>query len=111
MTTASELTLYTRHGNYIPRVAAVHDLCGYGKCSLGIAIPVLSAAGIDVCPVPTSLFSAHTKFPKFYMHDTTAMLGDYLDAWQEEGVELDGIYSGFLGPAEQVGAIRRLYRE
>ncbi len=111
MTTASELTLYTRHGNYIPRVAAVHDLCGYGKCSLGIAIPVLSAAGIDVCPVPTSLFSAHTKFPKFYMHDTTAMLGDYLDAWQEEGVELDGIYSGFLGAAEQVGAIRRLYRE
>ena len=111
MTTASELRLYTRHGNYIPRVAAVHDLCGYGKCSLGIAIPVLSAAGIDVCPVPTSLFSAHTKFPKFYMHDTTAMLGDYLDAWQEEGVELDGIYSGFLGSAEQVGAIRRLYRE
>lgn len=111
MTMASELTLYTRHGNYIPRVAAVHDLCGYGKCSLGIAIPVLSAAGIDVCPVPTSLFSAHTKFPKFYMRDTTAMLGDYLDAWQEEGVELDGIYSGFLGSAEQVGAIRRLYRE
>lgn len=111
MTTASELRLYTRHGNYIPRVAAVHDLCGYGKCSLGIAIPVLSAAGIDVCPVPTSLFSAHTKFPKFYMHDTTAMLGDYLDAWREEGVELDGIYSGFLGSAEQVGAIRRLYRE
>lgn len=111
MTTASELTLFTRHGNYIPRVAAVHDLCGYGKCSLGIAIPVLSAAGIDVCPVPTSLFSAHTKFPKFYMHDTTAMLGDYLDAWREEGVELDGIYSGFLGSAEQVDAIRRLYRE
>lgn len=111
MTTASELRLYTRHGNYIPRVAAVHDLCGYGKCSLGIAIPVLSAAGIDVCPVPTSLFSTHTKFPKFYMHDTTAMLDDYLDAWREEGVELDGIYSGFLGSAEQVGAIRRLYRE
>ena len=111
MTTASELRLYTRHGNYIPRVAAVHDLCGYGKCSLGIAIPVLSAAGIDVCPVPTSLFSAHTKFPKFYLHDTTAMLDDYLDAWREEGVELDGIYSGFLGSAEQVGAIRRLYRE
>ena len=111
MTTASELRLYTRHGNYIPRVAAVHDLCGYGKCSLGLAIPALSAAGIDVCPVPTSLFSAHTKFPKFYMHDTTAMLDDYLDAWREEGVELDGIYSGFLGSAEQVGAIRRLYRE
>ncbi|MCR8908357.1 pyridoxamine kinase [Thermophilibacter sp. ET337] len=108
---ASNLYLYERKGGYLPRVAAVHDLCGYGKCSLGVAIPVLSAAGIDVCPVPTSLFSAHTRFPKFYMHDTTPMLGEYLDAWREEGIELDGIYSGFLGSAEQVDAILRLYRE
>lgn len=111
MTTANELHLYRREGAYIPRVAAVHDLCGYGKCSLGVAIPVLSAAGIDVCPVPTSLFSAHTKFPTFYMHDTTSMLGEYLDAWKEEGIELDGIYSGFLGSAEQVATIKRLYAE
>ena len=111
MNSASNLYLYQREGGYLPRVAAVHDLCGYGKCSLGIAIPVLSAAGIDVCPVPTSLYSAHTRFPKFYMHDTTPMLGEYLDAWREEGIELDGIYSGFLGSAEQVDAILRLYRE
>lgn len=111
MNTASNLRLYERQGAYLPRVAAVHDLCGYGKCSLGVAIPVLSAAGIDVCPVPTSLFSAHTRFPKFYMHDTTSMLNDYLDAWREEGIELDGVYSGFLGSAEQVGVIQRLYRE
>lgn len=111
MNNASNLYLYQREGGYLPRVAAVHDLCGYGKCSLGIAIPVLSAAGIDVCPVPTSLFSAHTRFPKFYMHDTTPMLTEYLDAWREEDIELDGIYSGFLGSAEQVDAILRLYRE
>ena len=111
MNNASSLCLYQREGGYLPRVAAVHDLCGYGKCSLGVAIPVLSAAGIDVCPVPTSLFSAHTRFPKFYMHDTTPMLTEYLDAWREEGIELDGIYSGFLGSAEQVDAILRLYRE
>lgn len=111
MKSAKDLCLYQREGGYLPRVAAVHDLCGYGKCSLGIAIPVLSAAGIDVCPVPTSLFSAHTRFPTFYMHDTTSMLGDYLDAWAQEGIELDGVYSGFLGAAEQVDAIRRLYRE
>ena len=59
--TMSETTLYSREGDYIPRVAAVHDLCGYGKCSLGVAIPVLSAAGCDVCPVPTGLFSSHTR--------------------------------------------------
>ncbi len=111
MNNARDLYLYRREGGYIPRVAAVHDLCGYGKCSLGVAIPVLSAAGCDVCPVPTSLFSAHTRFPVFHMHDTTDMLAPYLDAWVAEGVELDAIYSGFLGAAEQVGAIQRLYRE
>ena len=111
MTNVKDVFLYQRDGAYIPRVAAVHDLCGYGKCSLGIAIPVLSAAGCDVCPVPTSLFSAHTRFPKWYMHDTTDMLDDYLDAWRDENIDLDAVYSGFLGAPEQVGAIKRLYRE
>ena len=111
MNNAVDLYLYHRTGSYIPRVAAVHDLCGYGKCSLGVAIPVLSAAGCDVCPVPTSLFSAHTRFPTFYMHDTTDMLTGYLDAWVEENIVLDAIYSGFLGAPEQVGAIQRLYPE
>ena len=105
----SETTLYTRNGDYIPRVAAVHDLCGYGKCSLGVAIPVLSAAGCDVCPVPTGLFSSHTAFPGWYMHDTTAMLKDYLTAWKNIGVEIDAVYSGFLGAPEQVDRIRDLY--
>lgn len=103
--------LYERNRTYIPRIAAVHDMCGYGKCSLTAAIPILSAAGCDVLPVPTALFSAHTKFPVFTMTDTTDMLSGYLDAWQQEGVELDGVYSGFLGAPEQVAIIQRLYEE
>ena len=102
-------TLYERRGDYIPRIAAVHDLCGYGKCSLGVAIPVLSSAGCDVCPVPTGLFSSHTAFPGWYMHDTTDILEDYLAAWRGIGVEIDAIYSGFLGAPEQVDVIRSLY--
>ena len=105
----SHQPLYQREGAYIPRVAAVHDLCGYGKCSLGVAIPVLSAAGCDVCPVPTSLFSSHTAFPGWYMHDTTEILPDYLAAWSKIGVEIDAVYSGFLGAPEQVDRIRDLY--
>ena len=103
------LRLYEREGAYIPRVAAVHDLCGYGKCSLGVAIPVLSAAGCDVCPVPTGLFSSHTAFPGWYMHDTTDILRDYLAAWRGIDVDIDAIYSGFLGAPEQVDIIRSLY--
>ena len=102
---------YPENPNYIPRVAAVHDLCGYGKCSLGVAIPVLSAAGCDVCPVPTGVFSSHTAFPGWFMHDTTEALGPYLDAWEGIGVEIDAIYSGFLGAPEQVDVIRRLYND
>ena len=105
----SHQPLYQREGAYIPRVAAVHDLCGYGKCSLGVAIPVLSAAGCDVCPVPTGLFSSHTAFPGWYMHDTTEILPDYLAAWSKIGVEIDAVYSGFLGAPEQVDRIRDLY--
>lgn len=104
-----DATLYHRQGAYIPRIAAVHDLCGYGKCSLGIAIPVLSAAGCDVCPVPTGLFSSHTAFPGWYMHDTTGILPDYLNAWKGIGVDIDAVYSGFLGAPEQVDIIRGIY--
>lgn len=108
-TEANKTYLYKRQGDYIPRVAAVHDLCGYGKCSLGVAIPVLSAAGCDVCPVPTGLFSSHTAFPGWYMHDTTEIMADYLAAWKKIGVEIDAIYSGFLGAPEQVARIKDLY--
>lgn len=99
----------TERPDYIPRVAAVHDLCGYGKCSLGVAIPVISAGGCDVCPVPTGLFSSHTAFPIWYMNDTTAMMEPYLDAWEKVDIDLDAIYSGFLGAPEQVNSIQRLY--
>ena len=105
----SNAALYTRNDSYIPRIAAVHDLCGYGKCSLGVAIPVLSAAGCDVCPVPTGLFSSHTAFPGWYMHDTTSILASYLNAWKGIGVDIDAIYSGFLGAPEQVDIILGLY--
>lgn len=106
-----DVILYHRDPRYIPRVAAVHDMCGYGKCSLTAAIPILSAAGCDVCPVPTALLSEHTQFPVYTFHDTTDLLGEYLDAWSATGIELDGVYSGFLGSPDQVAIIQRLYRE
>ena len=103
--------VYDRDFDYIPRVAAVHDLCGYGKCSLGVAIPVLSCAGCDVCSVPTGLFSSHTAYPGWYMHDTTPILDDYLHAWEGIDVDIDAIYSGFLGDAKQVEIIEGLYEK
>ena len=109
MTAFASPVLYRRQGAYIPRIAAVHDLCGYGKCSLGVAIPVLSAAGCDVCPVPTGIFSSHTAFPGWYMYDVTDALPAYLHAWAKINVEIDAIYSGFLGAPSHVDRIRDLY--
>lgn len=106
-----DVILYDRDPHYVPRVAAVHDMCGYGNCSLTAAIPILSAAGCDVCPVPTALFSAHTRYSVFTFHDTTEILDGYLDAWRKENVDLNGVYSGFLGSAEQVAIIKRLYSQ
>ena len=55
--------------------------------------------------MPTALFSAHTRYSVFTFHDTTEILDGYLDAWRKENVDLDGVYSGFLGSAEQVAII------
>lgn len=103
--------LFHRTKGVIPRVAAVHDMCGIGDCSLTCALPILSAAGCDVEPVPTSLFSSHTLFPQFVSLDTTDFLTGYLDAWKKIGNSVDAVYSGFLGSAQQVGIIERLYRD
>ncbi len=106
--TASDIHLYEVKDKYIPRVAAVHDICGYGNCSLTVAIPVLSVGGIDVCPVPTAIFSSHTMYPAYTMRDTTEDLQKYIDAWAKIDVDLDAIYSGFLGSKDQIDIILEL---
>lgn len=111
MKKAEQVYLYKPDSDYIPRIAAVHDLCGYGKCSLGIAIPVLSASGIDVCSLPSSIFSTHTLYPDFRVLDTTSFLPEMLDHWKKSDVDLDGIYSGFLGSSDQVSIILSIWKD
>ena len=96
---------FREYKRVMPRVAAVHDLCGYGNCSLGVALPVLSAGGIDACAVPTAYLSAHTAFPSYRFFDTTENLESYLNHWQAIDIHLDGIYTGFLGSAQQIDII------
>lgn len=84
----------------IPRAACINDLSGFGRCSLTTAISVISAAGVQVCPVPTAVLSKHTQFPDFYFHDLTETMPPYLESWGN--IEFDGIYSGFLGSPDQI---------
>lgn len=94
----------------LPRVAAVHDVSGFGKCALTIAIPVLSACGVEVCPLPTAVLSANTDFAGFQMVDLTEAMSRFLTHWEEMGLRFDAVYSGFLGSAMQIDDIERMVR-
>ncbi len=95
----------------ITKIAAIHDLCGYGSCSLTTVISVLSAAGLEACPVPTSYLSTHTAFGSYTFFDTTENLPAYLKHWQEVKIPISGVYTGFLGSLEQIDIIIDFFRE
>jgi len=94
--------------NTIPKIAAVNGIVGFGKSSLAVTVPVISAIGIQCCPVPTALFSNHPGFPQFYKKDLTQELPDYLDYWKKLDLTFDGILSGFLSSLEQIELVKHL---
>ena len=87
----------------VKKVAAIHDLSGYGRCSLSVIIPVLSTLGIQVCPVPTAILSTHTDgFKDFSFLDLTDNMPGYIEHWKKIGLVFDCIYTGFLGSSRQI---------
>lgn len=93
-------------GNPVPRVAAIHDLSGFGRASLTVAIPVLSSMGFQVCPMPTAVLSSHTEgFFDYSFLDLTAEMQRFVEHWQRLGLRFDGIYSGFLGSVHQADIV------
>ena len=90
----------------IPRVAAIHDLSGFGRTSLMVVIPIFSAMGIQVCPLPTAVLSTHTSgFENFRFVDLSGPMRDFLHHWQELGLQFEAVYSGFLGSPGQVETV------
>ncbi len=89
--------------NRVYRAAAIHDLSGFGRCSLAVIIPVLSAMGVQVCPVPTAVLSAHTGgLGEVEFRDLTDYLAPALAHYRRLELEFDCIYSGFLGSVDQI---------
>ena len=95
----------------IPKIAAVNDLSGFGRCSLTVALPVLSAMGLQVCPLPTALLSNHTGFPRFTFDDRTDQLPADIDCWRQLGLRFDAVYTGFLGSEAQVDTVTAFLSE
>lgn len=89
--------------NIIPKVALVHDLSGYGRVSLTEGLPILSAMGIEACPLPTAVLSTHTyKFEDYTFCDLTEEMPKIIDHWKTLGLHFDAIYSGYMGSKKQI---------
>lgn len=95
-----------------PRVAAIHDLSGFGRCSLTVALPILSAMGAQVCPLPTAFLSTHTGgFTGFTFLDMTDEMSAVAAHWNALHLRFDAIYSGFLGSERQIGIVTDFFRD
>jgi pyridoxine kinase len=98
--------------NKLKRVAAIHDISGFGKCSLTVASPIISAAGIEVAVLPTAVLSTHTGgFTGFTYRDLTEDMAPITQHWKSLGIEFDAIYTGFLGSFEQLNLVSRFFEE
>ena len=93
-----------------PRVAAIHDLSCFGRCSLTIALPVLSAMGCQCCPLPTALLSAHTGISGFTFLDTTDEMRRISAHWSQLSLHFQAIYTGFLGSAPHINRVEDFLR-
>ena len=95
-----------------PCVAAIHDMSGFGRCSLTVAIPVLSAMGIQCCPLPTAFLSTHTGgFENFTFLDMTDEMPKVAAHWKSLGLQFRAVYSGFLGSERQIGIVEDFIRD
>lgn len=84
------------------KAAVINDLSGFGKCSLTAAIPVLSALGVQCCPLATAVLTGQTGYPYFHCTDLTDMMPQYIDAWTQNNAHFDAIYSGYMTGRKQI---------
>ena len=92
----------------LPKLALMHAISGFGHSTASVILPVVSAMGVQGCPLPTAVFSNHTGFSDWYKLDFTEHMTPFLDAWEALDIAFDGIYSGYLGSGAQGQAVLRL---
>ena len=89
------------------KAAVINDFTSFGRCSLAVTIPILSAMKVQCCPVPTAMFTNHTGFASFAWTDNSPHLDSYIDEWLKLGLRFNAIQTGFLGSREQVDFVLR----
>ncbi len=94
------------------RILTVQDISCVGQCSLTVALPILSACGVETAVLPSAVLSTHTGgFTGFTFRDLTSDMPAITDHWKKEGITFDAVYTGYLGSAEQIAYVKRLFAE
>lgn len=89
------------------KIAVINDLSGFGRCSIAVCLPIISAMKIQCCPLPTAIFSNHTGFESFFLKDCTEYMEDYAKEWKKLDLKFEGIMTGFLDSHEQIQIVKR----
>lgn len=93
-----------------PRILTIQDISCVGQCSLTVALPVISACGVETCILPSALLSTHTGgFKGFTFRDLTEDMPAIKDHWVSEGIKFDAIYSGYLGSTKQIDYVADIF--
>jgi hypothetical protein len=92
------------------RVLSIQDISCIGKCSLTVALPIISAMGIETSILPTSILSTHTMFNDFTFRDLTDDMEPIKKHWQKEGFSFDAIYTGYLGSEKQITLVKDYFK-
>ena len=92
------------------RILTIQDISCVGKCSLTVALPIISAFGIEVGILPTATLSTHTAFNGFTFRDLTEDMNPITSHWAAENIEFDGIYTGYLGSFEQIDLVLDIFK-
>ena len=91
------------------RVLAIHDISCVGRCSLTVALPILSTGGLDTGVLPTAILSTHTGgFQGYTYRDLTEDIKPVANHWKSLGLHFDALYSGFLGSYDQIDLVADL---
>ena len=92
------------------RILTIQDISCFGKCSLTIALPVISAMGVETVILPTALLSTHTMFKNFTVKDLSDQLLPIAEHWKNEGITFDAIYTGYLGSPTEIEITKQIFR-
>lgn len=97
--------------NHQKKIAVINDISGFGRCSIAVSLPIISHMGIQVCPLPTSIFSNHTGFAEYFFDDYTEKMPEYIENWKKLDLRFSGITSGFLGSKRQIEIVKQFIED